>query len=344
MTAHMSTEVRENKPLGPTRAGLRLRGIAVLVAVALVLVGTWQATRADRSGQFQFTVTADGLGDGVTQETAVRLRGTHIGNVVDVEPIGPHRQLVTLSVDTSDADLLTTTLQTRFVSSNIFGSTAFDLIPQSGGQPVTQGTTLDLGAVPDHTVTTVLRDSGRLTLDVVTTELADALYSGADLTNQMAPLLASALIVMQNVARTQDEPLAEVLRKGADISEGLEVVTPSMLGILHDIASVEELEDDARTRQAADTITEVSNLVLALSGNLASSLRPLAGTVDMLLDLLIPLNNALANVRPDHLSRLIDGADGVLHHRDDSVVLGVDVVLENVPAFAVPLQATGGTP
>ncbi|AWH91151.1 MlaD family protein [Dietzia lutea] len=340
----MSSTQRENTPLGPTRAGLRIRGIAVLVVVALIVVGTWQATRADRTGQFQFTVTADGLGDGVTQETSVRLRGTDVGNVVDVEPIGPRRQLVTLSVDTDDAELLSTSLQTRFVSSNVFGSTAFELIPQPGGGPVTPGVTLHLGDVPDHTVTTVLRDSGRLMLDVVTTDLSEALNSSADMTNQMAPLLASALLVLRNVARTQNQPLADVLRKSADISEGIEAATPSALGVLGDIASVEELDDEARTRQASATITEVSNLVLALSGNLASSLQPLDGTVDMLLDLLIPLNHALADVRPDHVSRAIDTADGVLHRDGDRVTLGVDVVLESFPAFQVPMQATGGTP
>lgn len=340
----MSSTPRENTPLGPTRAGLRIRGIAVLVVVALIVAGTWQSTRADRTGQFQFTVTADGLGDGVTQETSVRLRGTDVGNVVDVEPIGPRRQLVTLSVDSDDAELLSTSLQTRFVSSNVFGSTAFELIPQPGGAPVTPGATLHLGDVPDHTVTTVLRDSGRLMLDVVTTDLSRALHSSADMTNQMAPLLASALLVLRNVARTQNEPLAEVLRKSGDIAEGVEAVTPSALGVLYDISSVEELDDDGRTRQAAATITEVSNLVLALSGNLASSLEPLDGTVDMLLDILIPLNHALADVRPDHLSRVIDSADGVLHRDGDRVTLGVDVVLESFPAFQVPLQTTGGAP
>lgn len=340
----MSAPVQVNSPLGPTRAGLRLRGIVVLVVVALIIAATWYTTRPDRDGQFQFTVTADGLGDGVSQETAVRLRGITIGNVVDVEPIGPQRQLVTLSVETDDAELLTTSMQTRFVSSNVFGSTAFELIPGTGGAPVTPGATIDLGAVPDHTVTTVLRDSGRLMLDVVTTELSDALFSGAELTNQLAPLLAGALLVMQNVARTQNEPLADVLYKSADMAEGIEAVTPSALGILHDIASVEELEDDARTRQASATITEVSNLVLALSGNLASSLRPLSGTVDMLLDILIPLNHALSDVRPDHVARALDGVDGVLHRNGDAVNLGVDVMVETFPAFRVPLQTTGGAP
>lgn len=338
----MTVTPRTNPTPGPGRAGLRLRGIAVLVIVALVLAGTWQATRPDRGGQFEFTVTADGLGDGVSAETAVRLRGLDIGSVVAVEPIGPQRQLVTLSVDESEATELTTELDTRFVSSNVFGSTAFELIPRPGGRPVSPGDRIDLGGVPDHTVTTVLRDSGRLLLDVVTTELSDALTSSADLTRQMAPLLAAALLVMQNVARTQNRPLADVLPRTADVSEGVAAAAPSLINVLHAIASVEELEDEARTREAAATITEVSNLVLGLSGNLAGSLRPLAGTVDMLLDLLIPLNRSLSGVRPDQVGRLVDGADGVLHRDGDRVALGVDVTLESFPAFRVPLEITRG--
>lgn len=340
----MNAAPRQNRPPGPGRTGLRVRGLAVLVVVALVAAGTWYSTRADHGGQLRFTVTAEGLGDGVSQETTVRLRGTDIGTVVDVQPLGPRRQLVTLSVDAEDSALLSTSLDTRFVSANVFGSTAFELIPRPGGEPLTAGARIDLGDVPDHTVTTVLRDSGRLMLDVVTTELSDALHGSADLTAQLAPLLAATLLVMQNIARTRGEPLADVLVKSADVAEGIEAVTPSALGVLHDIASVEELDDEGRTRQASATITEVSNLVLALSGNLASSLRPLSGTVDMLLDLLIPLNHALTGVRPDHVSRLVDRAGGVLHRDGADVVLGVDVVVESFPAFQVPLQATGGAP
>lgn len=64
----------------------------------------------------------------------------------------------------------------------------------------------------------------------------------------------------------------------------------------------------------------------------------------MLLDLLIPLNHALVGVRPDHVSRVLDRADGVLHREGDRVALGVDVVVESFPAFQVPMKATGGAP
>ncbi|MBF6357433.1 TetR/AcrR family transcriptional regulator [Nocardia higoensis] len=57
---------------------------------------------------------------------------------------------------------LSTAMHTRFVSANIFGSTALELIPMPGGEAIGPSMVLDLGDVGDYTVTTVLRDSGRL--------------------------------------------------------------------------------------------------------------------------------------------------------------------------------------
>ena len=327
---------------GPGRRGLRVRGLAVVVTAALVVEAAWWGTQPDRAGEVEFAVTASNLGDGVSTDTAVRLRGMSIGSVIDVEPQGPQQQIVTLSVDQDRVSELSTAMHTRFVSSNIFGSTALELIPRPGGQPIEPGTTLALGDVGDFTVTTVLRDSGRLLLDVVTPRLSDSIDSAAELTQQMAPLLASALLVMRNIARTQNEPLSELLPKFADVTEGVAVFTPSALNTLSAIASVEELEDDFRTQQASETITEVSRLVLALSGEIVGALGPTSDVVDMLLDILVPLNQSLRTVTPDQVGRLADGAGGALHRQDDRVVLGVDVPVDTFPAFRVPLEATGG--
>ncbi|HLS78396.1 MAG TPA: MlaD family protein [Nocardia sp.] len=327
---------------GPTRWGLRTRGIGVLVVTALVLAGAWQITRPDRDGQIQFAVRAADLGDGVSTDTAVRLRGLSIGSVVEVRPEGPKEQVVTLSVDEERVRELSTAMNTRFVSSNVFGSTALELIPMPGGEAIAPGAVLDLGEVGDYTVTTILRDSGRLLLDVVTTELSDSIDSSVELTEQMAPVLASALLVARTVARARNMSLSELLPKLADVSEGTAVFTPAALSTLHALASVEELDDDFRTRQAGETITEVSNLVLALSGNVVGALGPTSEVVDMLLDLIIPLNRSLSGVTPEQVDRLIDGLGGALYRDGDRVVLGVDVLVETFPAFRMPLELTGG--
>ena len=68
---------------GPGRRGLRIRGLAVVVAAALVVTAAWWATEPDRSGEVEFAVTATNLGDGVSTDTAVRLRGMSIGTVIE---------------------------------------------------------------------------------------------------------------------------------------------------------------------------------------------------------------------------------------------------------------------
>ncbi|MBF6277447.1 MULTISPECIES: MlaD family protein [Nocardia] len=327
---------------GPGRWGLRLRGVVVIVVVALILVLAWRVTQPDRSGQIQFSVEAADLGDGVSTDTTVRLRGMSIGSVVGVQARGPHRQRVTVSVDADPLRELSTSMNTRFVSSNLFGSTAFELIPMPGGRPIRPNAVLQLGDVGDYTVTTVMRNSGRLLLDVVTDQLSTSIDNAAQLTEEMAPMLASALLVVRASARARDMSLSELLPHLADVSEGMAAFTPSALSILHSLAAVEELDDDFRARQASATITEVSNLVMALSGQVVGALGSTSETVDMLLDLLIPLNRSLKNVTPEQVSRLIGGLDGALHREGDKVVLGVDALVRTFPAFRVPLDATGG--
>lgn len=322
-----------------------MRGLVVIVVITVAAGVSWRISRPDHSGQIEFALAATDLGDGVSTSTTVRLRGMQIGSVVGIEPHGLDRQLITLSVDRARVDELTTSMQTRFVSANIFGSTALEFIPMPGGDPIRPNSLLDLGDdVGNFTVTKILRDSGHVVLDVLTSKLAVSLDDAAALTQQMTPMLASALLVMRAIARSQNMPLRDLLPRLAEVTEGVSAFTPSALGIVHSLASVDALDDEARSRQAGETISEVSNLVFSFAGQVVGALGPMSGAVDMLLDILIPLNAATANVTGDQIRRLVAGLDGALQRRGDKVVLGVDVLIDAFPAFRVPLEATGGGP
>ncbi|BDT99564.1 MULTISPECIES: Mce family protein [Nocardia] len=328
---------------GPGRTGLRLRGLVLLAALAVLAAAVWRTVEPNRAGLAGFDLVMTGLGDGVGTHTAVRLRGMTIGSIEGIDPIGADRQRVRVGVAAPRLAELSTSMQTRFVSANVFGSTALELVPMPGGDPLTAGAVLDLGdRVDNFTVTRILRDSGHAVADVLTSRMSASLENAASLTAAAAPMLTSALLLARTWQRAQPGPLAELLRKSADVTEGVGAFTPSALSILTALASVTELDDDLRTRQASDTISEVSNLVFAFAGELVGALGPTAQAVDMLLDMVIPLDRAMRGVTPRQVHDLATGIDGALHRRADRVVLDVELLIAAVPAFRLPVQAAGG--
>ncbi|MGW4365138.1 Mce family protein [Nocardia takedensis] len=327
---------------GPGRAGLRWRGLVLLAVLTLAVGAAWRGVEPDHDGRVGFDIVATGLGDGVGEDTAVRLRGRDIGSVVEVAPAGTDRRRVRVEVESQRLSELSTAMQTRFVSANLFGATVLDLVPMPGGDPVTADMVLDVGDRFDNfTVTGILRESGRAVAEILTPELARSLEDAAALTEAGAPLLGSALLVARAWQRANRVPLDRALPDIADATEGLAAFTPSALGILTALASVDQLDDDTSIGQASDTISEVSNLVFAFAGKLVGALGPTSDAVDMLLDLLIPLNQSMRGVTPARVGELTAGIDGALHHRDGQVVLDVEVLIQTMPAFGIPLRAMG---
>ncbi|WP_067898280.1 MlaD family protein [Nocardia vaccinii] len=327
---------------GPSRWGLRVRGLAVLLILSAIVVMTWRATQPDHSGQVRFGVAVTALGDGVGPGTAVRMHGTPIGSVIAVHAEGPGRQLVTLGVDAAHLRELSTTLGARFVSSNVFGTTAVELTPAAGGAPITAGTVVQMGdRAGNDTVTRILRDSGRAVLDVITSELAVSVDGAAQLTERTAPLVASMLLAVRTLQRTQDLPLSQLLPKLAGTAAGTAAFMPSALGILDALASVRALDDDRKVALANDTISEVSNLVFSFAGRLVGALGPLSDALDMMLDTLIPLTHGLHAVNAQQVRRLITGLDGALRNRDGHLTLDTELLLQGFPAFRMPLQSAG---
>ncbi|MFF0492473.1 MlaD family protein [Nocardia sp. NPDC004068] len=330
---------------GPDEWGLRIRGIAVLVALAVVTGVAWRSAQPNRNGHTDFGLTVTALGDGVGPGTGVRLRGLTIGSVVDVRPQGPDRQLLTVSVGDAPLRELSTAMRARFVSANVFGTTALELIPAQGGSPIAPGSVLDMAdAVGNYTVTQILRDSGRAILDVVTTQLTVSVDGAAALTSRTAPMLAAGLLTLRTLQRNQNMPMRDLLPKVADLTEGVAAFTPSALGILDALASVPELDDNGQVGLAHDTIVEVSNLVFSFAGKFVGALGPFSESFDVLLDLLVPTNQGLRDVTPDQVRRLLAGADGALHRDGDRVALDTEIILQGFPAFAMPLRTAGEAP
>lgn len=337
----MSTAALLLTPRGPGRAGLRLRGLAAVTAAA-VAITAWFQLRPEPRDQVGFTLVTTTVGDGVEPGTPVRLRGMTIGEITAIGVGGTGHRL-TVRIDAPRLAELSTATRTRFVSENVFGGTAVEFEPVPGGRPIAAGGVLEPAAgAGNYTVTGIMRDSGRAVTELLTARLTESVENSAALLDSGTGMVAAAVVLLRTWQRTEHLPVAELVPKIAGTTEGFAAFGPSSLGILHALASVSELDDDARTRQASDTISEVSNLVFAFAGEIVGALGPMAQFVDMLLDVVIPANQSMRGVTPDQVRRLIDGVGGALHQRDGKTVLDAEVLLE-LPAFRIPLQhAPGG--
>ncbi|OLT45880.1 Mce family protein [Gordonia sp. CNJ-863] len=324
----------------PSVRGYRIRGLVVIALVAVLGVVVWQKVTPAPVDGVRFALVVTDLGDGVGESTPVRLRGLTVGEVIDHRPHGPGRQLITLSVDDERFGELSDELGVRFISGTVFGSTAVELVPAGSGAPLRSQQVLDLGnRASDDTITTIMRDSGRLLIDVVNRDLATSMEAGAELTDASAPLLASGLVVLRTMQKKMNLPMAELLPKLANASEGTAAFMPSSLGILKALASVKDLDDSEQVELANGTIIEVSNLVFSFAGRLVGALAPMAGLMDAMLDLVIPINQGMQGVTPQKVERLLDGLDGALDARGDRVDLDTEILLKGFPAFGQPLAA-----
>lgn len=338
----MVTTALPLSPRGPSRAGLRVRGLAALLVVAALATG-WVHWRPEPRDQVGFTLLTGTIGDGVEPGTPVRLRGMQIGEITEIGT-GERGRRLTVRIDGPRLSELSTTVQTRFVSANVFGSTALEFVPAPGGRPLAAGDVLDLGErTGNYTVTGIMRDSGRAVAEVLTTRLAESVENSAALVDAGTGLVAAAVLILRVRQRAEHLPVAELIPKVAGMTEGFTAFGPPSLGILHALSSVAELDDDARTRQASDTISEVSNLVFAFAGEIVGALGPTAQFVDMLLDVVIPMNHSMRAVTPEQIHRLLDGIGGAFHRRGGHTVLDTEILLE-MPAFHFPLQFAPGGP
>ncbi|WP_018177072.1 MlaD family protein, partial [Jongsikchunia kroppenstedtii] len=166
---------------GPSAGALRRRGLLVLLVIAAVVAGyLWYVNRPP-SGQEDFTVITTSAGDALNTQTQVRMRGLVVGKVTDVQQDSAGDVRVRMRVDRARFAELRQPLQTRFVSSNFFSSTAMELVPGEG-LPVAAGQVIDLKTgVGDYTVTTLISQAGNTIVGSLTPQLTETIKRGSRL-------------------------------------------------------------------------------------------------------------------------------------------------------------------
>ncbi|WP_280356535.1 MlaD family protein, partial [Nocardia otitidiscaviarum] len=189
------------------RWALRLRGlvVAVVIAVAATVVTTY--AKGGFADRFELTIDAATLGEGLAPGAEVKFRGLAIGTVRAVETVGYGKQRIEVELDRAQARALTDDVTARFTSSNVFGSSAIELVTTGDGGPLREGATLSIGEnAANATVAGVFRRAARLTavLDSDSVRrLFDLLLDNAD---AIGPTLSSFFETARMMADGQRGP------------------------------------------------------------------------------------------------------------------------------------------
>lgn len=325
-------------------ATLRTRGLMVVAIVAVVAVLLTAYAKGFFDSTFSLTIDAATVGDGLAPGAEVKFRGLAIGTVDEIDTVGFGRQRIELSIDGAQSAELTDTLQAQFTSSNVFGSTAIELISDGRGGALPENSTLTIA--PDSanvTVTSVFRRVAALTKVLDTDQvqhLRDLLARiSSDVSESLKPYFDTARMLTEN----QIDPLSLKLHRGGELGQGIDDLIPPLLdlvvGVVDNSAYYEPMDNRTRTLDAIDGL---SNELLYPLGEMLETNNPnLTKLLSTTLDLLVPITASLGTLAPayDRVPTVIDGVSDAFPLVDGAPQLQLDVIVRTMPNMASAVAA-----
>ncbi|MFW0787844.1 hypothetical protein AAFP35_25390 [Gordonia sp. CPCC 206044] len=214
----------------------RIIGFAFLIVVVLGLTA-WRVMPDDDSaddGIIDVTFVTESVGAGVEKGTEVWRHGVKVGSVSSVERRGD-AEYVTVGLAGQDVTGVTDGLSIAYAPANLFGITQISLKSSDGGNPLRDGTTIDLTGsaatrVEDATMSTLLDGLGRITDRVLTPKLAELVDKVARNSKEFTPMMQMLVGVAATVWQTQRMPLSPIIQGFGD---GLKGLPPTLTGVLN---------------------------------------------------------------------------------------------------------------
>ncbi|MGW4244927.1 MlaD family protein [Nocardia sp. NPDC004722] len=318
---------------------LRVRGLVIAVVLVVVTIAVSSYARGGFADRFEVTVDAATLGEGLAPGAEVKFRGYAIGTVEKVQTIGYGHQRISLRIERRQADALTDDVTARFTSSNVFGSSAIELVPGAGGGKLKEHAILQIGEnATNATVAGVFRRAARLTqvLDSASVHrLFDLLL---DNTASLGPVLQSFFETAKTLADGQQNTLAHYLRIGGDMTGAFRDLTPSaghaVLAVLEQSAYFGDADNRARTNKAVNGVNDA--VLLGISNLLQQNNPDLEKILDSVLDLAVPLSVSIGSVAPayNRVPNLLAAMDGALPVVDGHVQLQLELIAKTMPYLA----------
>lgn len=333
---------------GPS--ALRTRGVVVIAVIAVVAVLLTAYSKGYFESKFALTIDAATVGEGLAPGAEVKFRGLSIGTVDEIDTIGFGRQRLALSIDGTQAGELTDTSQAQFTSSNIFGSTAIELVSDGTGTALPENSTLELA--PDSsnvTVTSVFRRVAALTKVLDSDQVQRLTDLMAHVSTDVGPSLKPYFDVAQMLTENQIDPLALKLHRGAELGKGLNDLVPPLLDLVVGVVDNSAFYEPLDTRnQTLSAINGLSDQLLYPLGKMLETDNPdLTKLLDTVLDLLVPITSSLGTLAPsyDRIPTVIDGVSDAFPIVDGKPQLQLAVIVDTMPNLAGPVaeyESNGG--
>ncbi|MEV0247562.1 MlaD family protein [Nocardia sp. NPDC050712] len=329
---------------------LRLLGVLVTVAVAataVVLTGYGQGRFSDT---FTLRVDTAAVGEGLAPGAEVKLHGYTVGAVRRVDTLGTNHQLLRLELERRAADQLTDRITARYSSSNLFGSTAIELVHLGGGKPLRDNMILPIAAdSPSATVSAILRRAGHLTT-VLDTESSRALF---DLLTSFGGAVGGTLRSVFDIAAilTEDQrgSLGHYLGTTAELGEGAAALTPPVIDLIGQMLDSSAYFGEPGNRERTNRATNglVEDMLAPLAGILTEHNGQLATVIATTMDLAVPIVISLGSIAPAYqrLPRLFDHIEQAFPIVGDRVQLQLQLqlVADRFPYLLDSALSQGGS-
>jgi hypothetical protein len=198
---------------------LAIAGTALVLCIALV---TFFAVTNPFSGrpadQFSIAINTPYVGQGVEAGTAIVLHGVKVGNVTSVDNTGAGAVKLAADLDKQAVQGLTNAMNIDFRPINYFGVAGINLLPNSGGQELRNGSEVSLVPQGNFTLSELLSQLGGVSEASLTPQLIQVIDRVTRYTDGLNPLFETAVTVTKAVADEQTVPTEQLLANTSSIA------------------------------------------------------------------------------------------------------------------------------
>jgi hypothetical protein len=198
---------------------LALTGTVVLLCVALVaffFVANPFGGRPD--DQFSIAIDTPYVGQGIAVGTAVVLNGVKVGHVTNVTNTAAGGVRLATDLETRPLQGLTNTMNIDYRPINYFGVPGINLVPNSGGQALRDGSEISLVPKGNFTLSELLSQLGTVSEASLTPQLINVIDRVTRYTDGLNPLFETAVTVTQAFADVQTVPTEQLLANTSSIA------------------------------------------------------------------------------------------------------------------------------
>jgi hypothetical protein len=163
-------------------------------------------------GTYSVAITTPYVGQGVQAGTAVVLHGVKVGEVTKVTNSGGGEVRLATQLRTEPTRGLTDAVNIDFRPINYFGVPGINLVPNSGGQALRDGSKLNLRPKGNFTLSELLNQLGEVSAKSLTPQFISVIDRVTRYTDALNPTIETAVTVTRAVDAVQTVPTEKLLK------------------------------------------------------------------------------------------------------------------------------------